>query len=437
MEKILQGIVLGGVEIVALVIGIQIISRISFSWKLRMYVIGFLMLTAIPIYFYMLPKGLQYLSVIYMMLVVLVILFIQTKKVRLPLITIFVTFICMVISDAIASNMTLGFGELINHKFPSYGWLTIVLYTCCIALLLKIIDIIMNRNYRESIFQGKYLSLILVVSATTILLFYLYIWQGAKLNFPDNIIRMNAIVFIAYALVMIIVLAIIVKNAVRSAKLEAQALQMRQLQEYVGALEALQKDVRVFRHDYVNILSGINGFITNEDMDGLRVYFRTKVIPMNSDMEVNISKLATLHNLEVVELKGLFATKLIRAQELGVNAQVEVYKKIDQINMDSIDLCRAVGILLDNAIEAVMGTEDPTIRVAIIQKKDAIVLVFANNLPEDSPPVHQFFDEGFSTKGENRGLGLSTLKKTLKKYPNVSLDTKVTQLGFVQELEIG
>ncbi|MBC2284990.1 hypothetical protein HCB69_11430, partial [Listeria booriae] len=62
MEKILQGIVLGGVEIVALVIGIQIISRISFSWKLRMYVIGFLMLTAIPIYFYMLPKGLQYLS---------------------------------------------------------------------------------------------------------------------------------------------------------------------------------------------------------------------------------------------------------------------------------------------------------------------------------------------------------------------------------------
>ncbi|MBC2676426.1 sensor histidine kinase [Listeria booriae] len=248
---------------------------------------------------------------------------------------------------------------------------------------------------------------------------------------------MNAIVFIAYALVMIIVLAIIVKNAVRSAKVEAQALQMRQLQEYVGALEALQKDVRVFRHDYVNILSGINGFITNEDMDGLRVYFRTKVIPMNSDMEVNISKLATLHNLEVVELKGLFATKLIRAQELGVNAQVEVYKKIDQINMDSIDLCRAVGILLDNAIEAVMGTEDPTIRVAIIQKKDAIVLVFANNLPEGSPPVHQFFDEGFSTKGENRGLGLSTLKKTLKKYPNVSLDTKVTQLGFVQELEIG
>ncbi|WAO22081.2 sensor histidine kinase [Paenilisteria newyorkensis] len=247
----------------------------------------------------------------------------------------------------------------------------------------------------------------------------------------------NAVVFLFYTFFMIIVLTVIVRSAVKNAKVEAQALQMSQLREYVGALEALQKDMRVFRHDYVNILSGINGFITNSDMDGLSVYFRTKVIPMNSDMEVNISKLSTLQNLEVIELKGLFATKMIRAQELGVDAQVEVYKRIDEMNMDSIDLCRVTGILLDNAIEAVVDTADPTVRVAIIQKKEAIVLIFANSLPEDSPPIHQFFEEGFSTKGENRGIGLSTLKKTLKKYPNVSLDTKITQHGFVQELEIG
>ncbi|MBC1285767.1 sensor histidine kinase [Listeria booriae] len=330
-------------------------------------------------------------------------------------------------------------GSMTSTKIGGYSFITSFIFLVYAFIVLKIIDLILGKVRDDVIFQGKYLLVAVILSSFTVGLFYIYIIQGSEggAGFTDEKLRANAIIFFVYTIILGIALTIIVKTAVKSAKLEAQALQMRQLQEYVGALEALQKDVRVFRHDYVNILSGINGFITNEDMDGLRVYFRTKVIPMNSDMEVNISKLATLHNLEVVELKGLFATKLIRAQELGVNAQVEVYKKIDQINMDSIDLCRAVGILLDNAIEAVMGTEDPTIRVAIIQKKDAIVLVFANNLPEDSPPVHQFFDEGFSTKGENRGLGLSTLKKTLKKYPNVSLDTKVTQLGFVQELEIG
>ncbi|WP_185512166.1 sensor histidine kinase [Listeria booriae] len=355
----------------------------------------------------------------------------------MSIISVSVAFIILIIASYITTMLLMLISNLDFETIKTLDFQTNVLFLLSYCALIKLVDIILSRVNKTIIFPAKYLGLVVIVSAITVGVFYFIIWQGNKAGFTDAMIDSNAAIFAIYTVIMASILLVIVRNAVRSAKVEAQALQMRQLQEYVGALEALQKDVRVFRHDYVNILSGINGFITNEDMDGLRVYFRTKVIPMNSDMEVNISKLATLHNLEVVELKGLFATKLIRAQELGVNAQVEVYKKIDQINMDSIDLCRAVGILLDNAIEAVMGTEDPTIRVAIIQKKDAIVLVFANNLPEDSPPVHQFFDEGFSTKGENRGLGLSTLKKTLKKYPNVSLDTKVTQLGFVQELEIG
>lgn len=421
----MESFVINFFQVLSLLVGIQVISRERLSWKVFTLLFIGVTLTAYPLFL-----NLQYITIIYLMIVFFVVLFWLTRKVWRSLISIAMTFIVIVLADALTS-LTAGH---IYQTQQALASMIIFAYTC---VLLKVIDIILGRVSKEVIFKGQYLFLVLVVSAVTVGLFYYYIWQGQKAGFTSSVLRANAIVFITYAIIMSVVLFIIVRSAVKNAKVEAQALQMRQLQEYVGALEALQKDVRVFRHDYVNILSGINGFITNEDMDGLRVYFRTKVIPMNSDMEVNISKLATLHNLEVVELKGLFATKLIRAQELGVNAQVEVYKKIDQINMDSIDLCRAVGILLDNAIEAVMGTEDPTIRVAIIQKKDAIVLVFANNLPEDSPPVHQFFDEGFSTKGENRGLGLSTLKKTLKKYPNVSLDTKVTQLGFVQELEIG
>lgn len=422
----------GLTQVVCLIIGVQVIGRIRFGFKYSLLLFLFLSVTGVPLLIY---EGL--ISVVYMMLVLFLSLYYKNKNLKLSIISVSMSFIVIIIADYFSSNTLMWLMNLTFEDVAKGDILINIVYFAYVCLILKIIDIVLVRISKEGKFEGKYVTIVLLISSVTVVIFYLYIIGGKNAGFPDSYIRGNALAFAVYTLIMIAVLAVVVKDAVRSAKVEAQALQMRQLQEYVGALEALQKDVRVFRHDYVNILSGINGFITNEDMDGLRVYFRTKVIPMNSDMEVNISKLATLHNLEVVELKGLFATKLIRAQELGVNAQVEVYKKIDQINMDSIDLCRAVGILLDNAIEAVMGTEDSTIRVAIIQKKDAILLVFANNLPEDSPPVHQFFDEGFSTKGENRGLGLSTLKKTLKKYPNVSLDTKVTQLGFVQELEIG
>lgn len=413
------------IQVTCLLIGIQVLSRVRFSWKLFIVLIVGISLTAFPIFL-----TLTYLSVVYMMLVFAAILYWKTKSIRVSLIATTSSFVIVVIANILA-GLTLG---TVSQSQPFITSVLIFVYAC---LIFKVVDIIMGRLSKEIIFQNKYLALVLAVSSATVGLFYFYIVQGSKLEFTEAALEANAFIFLMYTAIMIVVLTIIVRSAVKNAKVEAQALQMRQLREYVGALEALQKDMRVFRHDYVNILSGINGFITNSDMDGLSVYFRTKVIPMNSDMEVNISKLSTLQNLEVIELKGLFATKMIRAQELGVDAQVEVYKRIDEMNMDSIDLCRVTGILLDNAIEAVVDTADPTVRVAIIQKKEAIVLIFANSLPEDSPPIHQFFEEGFSTKGENRGIGLSTLKKTLKKYPNVSLDTKITQHGFVQELEIG
>lgn len=413
------------IQITSLSIGIQVFSRTRFSWKLMAILVGTLSLTAFPLYIY-----LAYVSVIYMMLVFSFVLYWKTKSIKVSLMGIAFSFVIVVIADVLTS-LTLG---TVYQSQPFITNIFIFIYAC---IIFKVVDIIMGRVTKEVIFQGRYLILLLAVSSATIAIFYFYIVQGAKLNFTDDVLKANAFIFLTYTVLMITVLTIIIKSAVKNAKVEAQALQMSQLREYVGALEALQKDMRVFRHDYVNILSGINGFITNSDMDGLSVYFRTKVIPMNSDMEVNISKLSTLQNLEVIELKGLFATKMIRAQELGVDAQVEVYKRIDEMNMDSLDLCRVAGILLDNAIEAVVDTDDPTIRVAIIQKKEAIVLIFANSLPENSPPIHQFFEEGFSTKGDNRGIGLSTLKNTLKKYPNVSLDTKITQHGFVQELEIG
>lgn len=428
MDVIYSGIL----QIIYFLIGAQVIGRVRFSWKYSFFLTIFLIVTAVPLLFYV-----SYLSVLYIVLVLIFVLYTKSKSVKYALVSVIGSILMSVVAYALA-YLTVSFLSLfMPYKVDKDVFILNIFLFMYICIVFKATDRILEKISKDAIFRGHYLLLIAIVSSVTLCLFYLYIWRGSEAGFTDDTLRTNAIVFLVYTVIMAIVLAVIVRSAVKNAKVEAQALQMRQLREYVGALEALQKDMRVFRHDYVNILSGINGFITNSDMDGLSVYFRTKVIPMNSDMEVNISKLSTLQNLEVVELKGLFATKMIRAQELGVDAQVEVYKQIDEMNMDSIDLCRVTGILLDNAIEAVVETADPTVRVAIIQKKEAIVLIFANSLPEDSPPIHHFFEEGFSTKGENRGIGLSTLKKTLKKYPNVSLDTKITQHGFVQELEIG
>lgn len=39
---------------------------------------------------------------------------------------------------------------------------------------------------------------------------------------------------------------------------------------------------------------------------------------------------------------------------------IDVMEPIERIDMDVIDLCRVVGILIDNAIETALTTTDPS-----------------------------------------------------------------------------
>ena len=102
--------------------------------------------------------------------------------------------------------------------------------------------------------------------------------------------------------------------------------------------------------------------------------------------------------------------------------------------MDIVDISRCLGILLDNAIEAALESDKKSMDIAIIKKNTSIIIVVANSYNGDIPVISKLFKEGFSTKGENRGLGLSNLKEIINKYNNVSLDTYIKEQKFYQEL---
>ena len=59
-----------------------------------------------------------------------------------------------------------------------------------------------------------------------------------------------------------------------------------------------------------------------------------------------------------------------------------------------------------------------------------------NKCKEDMPKIHELFQDSFSTKGDNRGLGLTTLKDITDTTENVLLDTTIENGYFVQKVEI-
>jgi len=50
--------------------------------------------------------------------------------------------------------------------------------------------------------------------------------------------------------------------------------------------------------------------------------------------------------------------------------------------------------------------------------------------------MFKIFQKGFSTKGKNRGLGLSNLREILSECEGVTLDTFIEKGFFIQEIGI-
>ncbi|MDW4263311.1 GHKL domain-containing protein [Staphylococcus saprophyticus] len=280
-----------------------------------------------------------------------------------------------------------------------------------------------------------YLTLVSLFLLTILGLIYFYL-PNREMSFGDAkfISIMYAVVIITTAILIITISF----SIIRQIQYKRNMQEIENYYKYTLQIEKINHEMRKFRHDYVNILSTLSDFIREEDMDGLRKYFRSEILPMQDSMQMNAIKINGLENLHIREIKGLLTTKILQAQEKSIRISIEVPDPIEKIEMPTINLSRIIGIILDNAIEASEKIEDdPLIRIAFIKNEDgSVMFIVMNKCEPNMPKVHTLFQENFSTKGKNRGLGLSTLKELTDSTTNVLLDTTIDNNYFIQKVEI-
>jgi len=219
--------------------------------------------------------------------------------------------------------------------------------------------------------------------------------------------------------------------------LQRKEIEQENLQFYMSEIEQQQTAMRRFKHDYQNILSSLYSFIEEEDMGGLKQYYASKVDAASAVITRNDFALEALGKIKVREIKGILAVKLLMAQNMGIPTIFEADGEIDHIPMDSVALVRMLGIILDNAIEALTELDKGQLRVACFKSKEGVVFIIQNDCPPDMPKLHQLKQDGFSTKGKSRGQGLNILSELASLCPNVTLDTSIVEGKFVQKLMIG
>ncbi len=218
-------------------------------------------------------------------------------------------------------------------------------------------------------------------------------------------------------------------------KMEAQRDVIAQQQLYERDLEDIRREVRSFRHDYKNLLAGLSEQADAGEADALLESLAQLDAGFDRRIGEKIRASTQLGNVRVPQVRSLLLSKLAAMGAQGVDCRLEVLYPVEAVGMDVWDFTRCLGILLDNAVEGALETQSPWVEIVLLAQGEGLFLRLANPYAGTVDP-EKIWAEGFSTKGEGRGLGLSGYRRIVEGCPSASASTSWAEGVFVQELTV-
>ena len=182
---------------------------------------------------------------------------------------------------------------------------------------------------------------------------------------------------------------------------------------YYEAYEGLIQSIRERQHDFKNHLTALEGMIYSIDNYDELILEQKKYV--RSIMgELDSTRLLTL--VENPLIAGFLNYKVSKAQEMGITIRYHCVLQKRELRIPEFKLIEMMGILLDNAIEE-LSSGNITNKILIIELlvENNVMKFSVTNSYEDtiSLDVSKIFENGYSSKGRGRGIGLSKLKKML------------------------
>ena len=276
------------------------------------------------------------------------------------------------------------------------SWLKIVLFFVAMVVLLSLTEIIERANLSVIVGLG-FTSIIYVV----ILMMFIYFRRASILQ---------------------------------EEKTQMQTEMLEQQEMYIQELESIQSSMRSFRHDYKNMMSSLYLQSREGNMEEVEKNIHGLIDEFDENIDRKMNLTVQMANIRISEVKSLLYQKITELQKKGIDFQMEVMYPVEETCMKPLDLSRALGILLDNAIEAVEQVQGD-ISLVISAQTDGVHIILDNTTDQDVD-ISKIYEDGYSTKGSGRGTGLPSLRKIMEKYPEASLMTEINNGRFVQKILI-
>ena len=218
----------------------------------------------------------------------------------------------------------------------------------------------------------------------------------------------------------------------KAKEIQQKKEEQRQLQLYTDEIVGLYNEIRGFRHDYAGMLTSLQTGINSGDMKEVERIFHNVLSQANISLRSDDYTFFELINVQDTALRSVLIQTIFKARECGVEIVFEMKDVIETLPMKLLDLVRVASVLLNNAVEGAAESPSKTMNVSLVKLDKEIVFVIQNSRQSRYINLEEIYEVGFSTKGENRGLGLNNVKEIIDKYDEVILETDIETNYFIQ-----
>lgn len=207
---------------------------------------------------------------------------------------------------------------------------------------------------------------------------------------------------------------------------------------YVQKYEKVIEEKSKSQHEYKNQLILLKSVVSKNNKKALgyidELYTEFKD---NDDIEL----LKKLKYLPSGGLKGLIYYKLEEMYEKGINVFVDISLELKNMDIDKTinrnlkDISKVIGVYIDNAIEACVESKEKYLVFEVYCQNELLVFSISNTYSNvvDLSRVDQ---EGYTTKGDGKGYGLSLVKDIIEHNDELSQSRELNGIYYVQKLYI-
>ncbi len=246
----------------------------------------------------------------------------------------------------------------------------------------------------------------IVINAIQLLMLVLFVLYVAVGDLSD-MSRLNLQIIATTGAIMAGWGAIIdIRDALAAKKLNRT---VDQLQTINGQMDQLNREMRMQRHDFLGHIQVVYSLLqmdeTQEAIDYLeKVYSQLQTV-------------STVLRTKMTAFNALLQVKSAAAEKRGIAMEMDIRSTMERLTIPAWELCCAVGNLLDNAMDAAAFAAEPNITLTVTETLRQTTITVRNNGATIPEAIRgRLFEPGVTTKGENHGMGLAIVKRTLEQY---------------------